>query len=412
MDYVAALLIVVATAAPPDFSREPNLRVLAPAGLVFENAMAMSGNTVVIAAIDHDEVHPIEIYVSRDRGLTWSAPARMPFVVDGAAFQYSTDPALTVLDDGSFGLTYLVLQNPPALFGPPLGEERLLFLRSADGVTWSAPVTLATKVSGSSSPAIDRPWVLADRVHGIVYATWSRNENGQDVVLQTSADRGATWSAPAAITAKGEAYGRVAALEDGTLAAIDFDMNRNAYVVRHSSGGGAQWSTAQTLASATLVQVSSGTKTQSPPMADLIANRGQLYAVLPTVGGIFFTRSGDGGATWSPRVQLGGQKGDAVLPSLAADDAPGTIYISWMDGRDDASNTSLRLYGTRSADGGATFETPRAFSPPFASTGRMADVEETIVFGDGTALRGFSPLGGYLTAARLTFVTRRRAANH
>jgi hypothetical protein len=409
--YVAALLIVVGAAAPPNFSNDPNLRVLTPSGLVFENAMAMSGNTVVVAAINHNEVHPIEIYVSRDRGLTWSAPVRMPFVIDGATFRYSTDPALTVLDDGSFGLTYLVLENPPAVFGPPLGEERLLFFRSADGVTWSAPVTLAAMVSGSS-PSIDRPWVLADRVHGIVYATWSRTENGQDVVLQTSADRGATWSAPAAVTANGERYGRVAALQDGTLAAIDFDMNRNAYVVRHSSSGGASWSDAQPLAAATLVQVSSGTKTESPPMADLIADRGQLYAVLPTAGGIFFTRSGDGGATWSPRVQLGGQKGDAVLPSLAVDEASGTIVISWMDGRDDASGTSLRLYGTRSTDGGATFETPRAFSAPFASTGRMADVEETIVFGDGTALRSFSPLGGYLTAARLSFVTRRRAANH
>jgi hypothetical protein len=44
--------------------------------------------------------------------------------------------------------------------------------------------------------------------------------------------------------------------------------------------------------------------------------------------------------------------------------------------------------------------------------GRIADTEGMVSLGDGTALRAFSPLGGYLTAARLSFVTRRRAANH
>ena len=71
----------------------------------------------------------------------------------------------------------------------------------------------------------------------------------------------------------------------------------------------------------------------------------------------------------------------------------------------------MRLYGTRSTDGGATFESPRAFSPPFAAGGWFGDLDEMIVLGTGTVLRTFSP-SGYLTAARLSFVTRCRAANH
>src|ERR1043166_4660443 len=132
MDFVAALLIVAATAAPPDFSRDSNLRVLAPAGALYETTMAISGNNAVIAVIDHGDRHPIDVFVSPNRGLTWSAPIELPTTIDGTSFRYATDPTLAVLDDGSFGLGYLVIANAPSIT-TFLGEERLVFSRSTDG---------------------------------------------------------------------------------------------------------------------------------------------------------------------------------------------------------------------------------------------------------------------------------------
>src|SRR5438067_527133 len=313
MDWFAALLLVAATAAPPDFSQDSNQRVLAPSGLMYETSVAVSGNNVVIAVIDHDDNHPIDLFISLNRGFTWSAPIEMPKTIDGKAHRYATDPTIVVLDDGSFGLGYLVIENKPAIQQLALGDERLVFLRSSDGVTWSAPVTLASQSSGSN-PYIDRPWLSVDRVRGIVYATWSRTEGsgGEDVVLQTSADRGATWSAPAAVTPKGEELGQVAALPNGTLVEANYDGKRKAFVSRFSSSGGAFWSAPVVLGDAGNAFISAGTKTQSPPLAVLMSYRDDLYAVLPTASSIAFTRSRDGGKTWSAPLQLGGAKGDAV----------------------------------------------------------------------------------------------------
>jgi hypothetical protein len=413
MDWIAALLIAAATAAPPDFSNDANLRLLAPGGALFETTVALSGNTIVIAVIDHGETHPIDLFVSPNRGFTWSGPIEMPSTVGGKAHRYATDPTIVVLDDGSFGLGYLVIENQATVQTPALGDERFVFSRSADGVTWLAPVTIA-QANSSASPYIDRPWLSVDRVRGTVIATWSRTEgaSGEDVVMQTSNDRGATWSALNAVTPKGEALAQIAALPNGTLVEVDFEDNRNAFVSRTSTSGGAFWSASQILAPAGDTLYSAGTKTQSPPLAVLATYRDDLYAVLPTASTVSFTRSRDGGKTWSLPQLLGGEHGDAVLPSMAVDDASGTIFVSWMDGREDARSSTLRLYGTRSTDGGATFEAPRAFSSPFAMSGRVADTEGMVSLGDGRALKAFSPLGGYLTAAHLTFVTRRRAANH
>src|ERR1043165_4707475 len=412
-DFVAALLIVAATAAPPCLSRDANLNVLAPGGALYETTVAISGNNAVIAVIDHNDSHPIDVFVSQNRGLTWSAPIVMPSTIDGKSFRYATDPTLVVLDDGSFGLGYLVIANAPTLTSF-LGEERLVFSRSTDGITWSTPITVASGTSGYA-PFIDRPWLSVDRIRGTVYATWSRTEStatGEDVVFQTSSDRGVTWSAAAAISSKGEELAQIAALPNGALVAVNYSGNERAYVARYSSSGGAFWSAPQAIGDASGTQISPGTKTQSPPLAIVTAYGADVYCVLPTANAIFFTRSRDGGKTWSPRLQLAGAHGDAVLPSLAVDEPSGAIFISWMDGRDDPANATLRLYGTRSTDGGATFESPRAFSSPFTAGGRIADTEGMVPLGDGSALKAFSPSGGYMTAARLSFVTRRRAANH
>jgi hypothetical protein len=414
MHWIAALLVVAATATtPPDFSHDGNLRVLAPGGQMYETSVAVSGNNIVIAVINHDGGHPVDLFVSPNRGFTWSAPIEMPKTIDGKAHRYGTDPTLAVLDDGSFALGYLVIENTPSTQTLTLGDERLVVLRSSDGVTWSAPVTLASGNSGIN-PYIDRPWLSVDRVRGTVYATWSRTEGsgGEDVVLQTSTDRGATWSAPAAVTPKREELAQIAALSNGTLVEANYDGDGQAFVSRYSSTGGAFWSGPVVIGYAGNAFISPGTKTQSPPLAVLASYRDELYAVLPTAASISFTRSRDGGKSWSAPLQLGGVHGDAVLPSLAVDDASGTIFVSWMDGRDDATNATLRLYGTRSTDGGATFEAPRPFSPPFTAGGRIADTEGMVSLGDGTALKAFSPAGGYLTAARLFFVTHRRAVNH
>src|SRR6185369_8704920 len=103
----------------------------------------------------------------------------------------------------------------------------------------------------------------------------------------------------------------------------------------------------------------------------------------------------------------------AVLPAVAVEEATGHVVVTWLDGRDDPDNKTLRLYAARSTDGGGSFSAPRAFSPPIAAGGRLGDYNCTASLGFGAYVTAYSAAGGLLTAARIDFPPppRRRAAN-
>ena len=86
--------------------------------------------------------------------------------------------------------------------------------------------------------------------------------------------------------------------------------------------------------------------------------------------------STDGGQTWQPSflpvnddistedgfsegqgdIATGGESGRAQFdPAIAVDQATGTLVMSWLDGRNDASRTRVDTYTTTSIDGGQTF---------------------------------------------------------
>ncbi|BAS26431.1 sialidase family protein [Limnochorda pilosa] len=73
-------------------------------------------------------------------------------------------------------------------------------------------------------------------------------------------------------------------------------------------------------------------------------------------GDVFYTRSADGGATWSGPLRLNGDDGSALqfFPSVDVDPS-GSVHVMWGDMRDDASQTRYHIYYTRSEDGGATW---------------------------------------------------------
>ena len=70
----------------------------------------------------------------------------------------------------------------------------------------------------------------------------------------------------------------------------------------------------------------------------------------------FFSRSTNGGATWSAPVRLDPDNSqDAWQPSVAVDQSNGAVAISWYDRRDDPNGRLYRTYYTQSTDGGVTF---------------------------------------------------------
>lgn len=99
---------------------------------------------------------------------------------------------------------------------------------------------------------------------------------------------------------------------------------------------------------------------------------GALYAAWSEYDGpLWFSRSSDGGKSFSPPLQVagGGQALPARAPALAA--APdGAIYLAWSVGETAAGDIQL----AKSGDGGASFDPPRtvAATPHYSDAPKLA----------------------------------------
>jgi hypothetical protein len=105
------------------------------------------------------------------------------------------------------------------------------------------------------------------------------------------------------------------------------------------------------------------------------ATRGNVYA-LCSVGNainlsdIMLARSTNGGVTWQPPVRINSDPGFATswhwFGTLSV--APnGRVDVCWFDTRNDPANVLSELFYCYSLDGGMTWATNRAVSPPFNS---------------------------------------------
>jgi alpha-tubulin suppressor-like RCC1 family protein len=71
---------------------------------------------------------------------------------------------------------------------------------------------------------------------------------------------------------------------------------------------------------------------------------------------VYFSRSGDGGSSWSSPVRVDpGNVNDAFEPAISVDQSTGVVSVAWYDLRDDPANGIFRVYYTESWDGGSTF---------------------------------------------------------
>jgi hypothetical protein len=339
--------------------------------------------------------------VSRDAGRTWhrSALPSMTLVSQPPGPETSaSDP--TVAYDAMHG-TWLV----SALTLEPKNSH-VYVSRSADGASWSPPVDVA------SGGLLDKEWIVCDNgatspFRGRCYVEYT-DDDANETVSQFSTDGGVTWSAPVRSTTMLVGTQPVVR-PDGTLVVVAGEYSGSAaltgsIVAVRSTDGGATFT--RTTVSFLKTHDSAPMRAIALPSVD-IDSAGTIYAVWHdcrfragcTANDFVISTSPDGGLTWTTptRIPIASASSavDVFIPGLAVDPArPGHLALVYASRTSTACRGGVCTLGigfTTSADGGATWSTPRRLDAqpfrtdwlPRAEGGRMVgDYFSTSFAGD------------------------------
>jgi hypothetical protein len=319
----------------------PPLNVSQSSGSSFNPLISVDRQGAINVVWINDAPGNNDIFFSRstDGGTTFSAPLNLSN--DPAD---SLSPQLAV--DGS-GNINVVWESDNITFG-------VLFSHSTDGgATFSPPLDLATNTAGSFGAQ------LALAADGSINVAWEDDSNtGSTISYSRSSDNGATFSAPKNLSGTlGNSFESQIAVDAGgnidVLFADSTPGNFDIFFSR-STDHGATFSSPKNL---------SHSPTNSLHAHLAVDATGGIYAaweenVAIDAGNrdIFFTRSSDSGANFSAPANLSNSFGNSRNACLIVD-ATGAINLSWEDDTPGLTN----IFFTRSQDAGATF-TPQNLS--------------------------------------------------
>ena len=366
---------------------------------------------------------------SYDGGLTWGT-SQAPFsrctggnAANGADFARASDPWVTI---GSDGIAYQIAIAFTGDTFAVASSSAVLASRSLDGGrTWS---TASTLIRDGQAPFNDKEAITADPVvPGHAYATWDRleqNGHGPTYFARTT-NGGASWEAARPIYDPG---GRNQTLDNqivvarsgsnaGTLYDFFTELQNvaNVLVPRlgfvRSTDLGVTWSGLNVVIGLQGI----GTRDPENPLHELrdAANlpsvaagpQGELVAVWQDArfsagarDGIAFTRSTDGGTTWSTPVQINAMPAvQALLPTVnvRADGTIGVLYYDLRNNTADPATLYVDVWLTTSTDGVEWSERhvagPFDFNPaPIAEGGRFVGDYQGLTSANGQFMAFFA----------------------
>ncbi len=215
------------------------------------------------------------------------------------------------------------------LIGSSYVEQQLYVIRSSDGITWSAPVS----VIATGEP--DKSWLTCDNqpaspYKGTCYALWQQTTANEAFRLSKSTDGGITWSAPIGTPTSVAGYNVQPVVEpNGTLVVVATDFTEKHMLAFRSTDGGATLTDPVTFATVQK-HVPTSMRYHAKPTVGVGAD-GVVYTVWADCrfragcasNDLVLTTSTDAGATWSTitRIALDPATStvDRFLPALAVD---------------------------------------------------------------------------------------------
>ncbi len=356
----------------------PNVRANSDSGNAsqHEPSLAISRtdpNVVVVAAKDYRVADNKEvwIYVSQDGGQTWPVEKQLqvPGLPDDIPNQ--SDPVVVARDDGRIYVICLGHNNGHGLF---------ITWSDDNGDTWVDAVA----VTHNETPGglDDKDWLAIDNnlvspYHNRMYVAWATG----GILLKRSTDGGLTWSSYQNIAPGNTEYPFPVVAADGTV--YVFYMENwgfcTAGTVRYvkSTNGGLTFTGPYTVATAHQPCSPLHDSDQFRFFSILTAaadpnNSANLWVAWTDDHGVYqgptdvlYTRSTNGGATWSAPDRLShdtaGNGKDHITPVFAIG-ADSRLNAFWLDRRDDPNNVLFHAYHTSTTDGGITWETDKRVS--------------------------------------------------
>jgi len=330
---------------------------------------------------------------SFDGGLTWTRTTA-PFsictggaLVNGGDFERATDPWVTFSRNGA--AYWMALGVTGGATFSAGSESAMLVARSLDGGrTWERPITL---IRDGALAFNDKNSITADpNDANFVYAVWDRLQPGAGgpAWFARTINGGLSWE-PARVLfdpgATAQTIGNViAVLPNGAVVNLFTrittanNVQRSELNVIRSTDKGLNWSApikiADNLASGARDPEPGGLAIRDGALLPQIAAapNGSLYVVwqdgrfVNGIEGIAFSRSTDGGLTWSAPMQINAVANvHAFTPqiSVLADDTIGVTYFDLRSNTSDPGNLPTELWLARSRDGGATWREVRVAGP-------------------------------------------------
>src|SRR5215831_162549 len=314
---------------------------------------------------------------SLDNGVSWqhgSLPGLTIFV-GGDRYESVSDTAVAY--NAAFGL-WLIESLPVG------GDAAIFVSRSADGLNWDFPITAAF---GGGGPFYDKPWITCDNSEsspffGNCYIEWDSVYDGGLLLMITSTDGGATWSAPMTTAdAASGLGGQPLVLPSGRVVVPYTGFEMRSFI---SDDGGTSWSQSVRISTVSHHNVAGDLRANFNLPSAAIDGDGTVYLAFedcrfrPACRGndIVISTSSDGLA-WSSALRVPTEDasgpGDYFIPGLGADRntfAPNVslalVYYRYPQAN--CSQATCQLIGgfITSSDGGQTWSGPIDLTSPMA----------------------------------------------
>lgn len=318
---------------------------------------------------------------STDSGVSWTngvLPGITTFV--GGSFDRVSDPAVAFdLRHNTWLISSLALRGTDG--------AAVLVNRSADGRTWSGPVTVSAPPSGG----LDKSWAVCDNTvtspfFGNCYAEWDDNGAGNLILMSTSTDGGLSWSAPAATANRATGLGGQPLVQPSGTVVVPIDnANESAVLAFVSTDGGLHWNA--TVRVSTISSHRPGGNLRSDPLVSAeIDLSGTIYVVWNDcrfenrcrANDIVMSTSSNGTA-WSPvaRVPIDpiGSGVDHFIPGLGVDPTStgttahlGLTYYFYPVANCTRATCQLDVGFISSVNGGSTWSSRTQLAGPMLVT--------------------------------------------